>query len=53
MIYCTINDQSNDNDKELQVDEHHMKTELEYILKNIDTSGLDLNDLNIEQKYRN
>jgi hypothetical protein len=29
-----------------------MKTELEYLLKNIDTSELDLNDLSIEQKYR-
>jgi hypothetical protein len=48
MIYCTLNSQNIDNNKELQVDEHHMKTELEYLLKNIDTSELDLNDLSIE-----
>ena len=52
MIYCTINSESNNNNKELQVDEHHMKTELEYLLKNIDISELDLNNLNIEQKYQ-
>jgi hypothetical protein len=52
MLYCTLNSQNIDNNKELQIDEHHMKTELEYLLKNIDTSELDLNDLNIEQKYQ-
>ena len=52
MSYCTLNSQNIDNNKELQVDEHHMKTELEYLLKNIDTSEIDLKDLNIEQKYQ-
>lgn len=52
MNYCSLNRENIDNKKELQVDEHYMKTELEYMLKNIDTSELDLNNLNIEQKYQ-
>ena len=46
MIYCGL-----DAYEKPQVDEHHMKTELEYLLKNTNYSNVDINKLNIEQQY--
>lgn len=46
MLYSSLDDS---NINKFQVDEHHMKTGIEYLLKNTNYSNIDLNNLNLEQ----
>lgn len=48
MLYSSLDDS---NINKFQVDEHHMKTGIEYLLKNTNYSNIDLNNLNLEQQY--